>query len=299
MDRLSDVEVFVRVVEHSSFVRASEQLGISRSYASRMITGLEERLGVRLLHRTTRSVTPTASGQAFYESCAPLVEGVAEAEARARAEAAEPEGTLRLALPRMFGIRHLLRPLLDFQSRHPKIRLELDFDDLKVDLIEGRYDAAIRGGAALEAPYHMRPLWPFHLMVVASPSLAKRLSGVRKPEDLVQHPAVLYTGAANPEIWPLERREERVTVTVRSSLLLNAADGQLDAVVAGAGVGLVPEWAAADALADGRLVRILPEWRSPGLHFWLVRSDLRKLPARVRTFVDFLTEDLREPPWRT
>lgn len=299
MDRLSDVEVFVRVVEHSSFVRASEQLGISRSYASRMIAGLEERLGVRLLHRTTRSVTPTASGQAFYETVAPLIEGVSEAETRARSEAAEPEGTLRLALPRMFGIRYLLRPLLHFRSLHPKINLELDFDDLKVDLVGGRYDAAIRGGTIVESPYHMRPLWAFQLYLVASPAVCRRISGLRRPEELAGQAAVVYGGADAPNTWQLERKGEQVTVHVGSGVRLNAADAQLEAIIAGAGIGMVPEWAATDALADGRLCRVMGDWCSPSISFSLVRSDLRKLPARVRAFVDYLTEHLREPPWRT
>ena len=299
MDRLSDVEVFVRVVEQSSFVRASEQLGISRSYASRMIAGLEERLGVRLLHRTTRSVTPTAPGQAFYDSVAPLIEGVSEAEARARSEAAEPEGTLRLALPRMFGIRYLLRPLLRFQAMHPRIKLELDFDDIKVDLVGGRYDAAIRGGLVTDGNYHMRPLWAFQQMIVASPALARRLEDLRSPYDLAQHPTVLYTGTETPHLWQLERKGEQTSVTVGSSVRLNSGDAQLEAVLAGAGIALLPEWATADALAAGRLVRVLPEWSTPSITFSLVRSDLRKLPARVRAFVDFLTEHMRDPPWRT
>ena len=297
MERLSDVEVFVRVVEHSSFVRAADQLGISRSYASRMITGLEARLGVRLLHRTTRQVTPTPSGQAFYDATAPLIEGVAEAEAAARAEAVEPEGTLRLALPRTFGVRYLLGPLLEFRERHPGITLELSFDDMKANLLEGRFDAAVRGGSALEDSYHMRPLWPFHLGVVASPSWAKRLSDLSSPEQLTAYKAVAYTGGATPDLWPLERGTERATIRMRSSVLVNAADAQLDAVISGAGLALVPDWASAAALAEGRLIRVLPEWRSPTIHFWLVRTELRKVPARVRALVSFLTEDLREPPW--
>lgn len=297
MENISDVEVFVRVVEHSSFVRAAEQLGISRSYASRMISGLEARLGVRLLHRTTRMVTPTATGQAFFDATAPLIEGVAEAEAAARAEALEPEGLLRLALPRAFGVRFLLGPLLRFQALHPKISLELSFDDMKADLVEGRFDAAIRGGAHSGDGHHMRPLWPFHLGVVASASWAKRLAHLTEPEQLSAHPAVLYTGASSPELWLLERAGERRTLTLRSSVRLNAADAQLDAVIAGAGLGFMPEWATADALADGRLIRVLPEWSSPTMHFWLVRTELRKLPARVRALVSYLADELRAPPW--
>ena len=288
MERVSDVEVFVRVVEGSSFARAAQQLGVSRSFVSRMMAGLEERLGVRLLHRTTRRVAPTVSGQAFYERAAPLIHGIAAAEASARAEVTTPQGTLRVSLPHAFGSKWLVGPLLDFQDAHPSVRLEVHFDDRKVDLLDGNYDVAVRGGAALDGPWVARALWRFSLVVVASPAYLQRAGTPDHPRALTAHPGLLYAGSAHPGTWTFSREGETRSVAVEGRLTFDAPAALADAALRGAGVALLPDWAVCDDVRAGHLVRLFPDWEGPSAAFWFVRPDRVAVPARVLAFQEHL-----------
>lgn len=297
MDRLSDVEVFVRVVETASFSRAAAALGMSRSQASRAVAALEERLGVRLLHRTTRKVATTSTGQAFYEASAPLVDGLAAAESRVRDEAGTAAGTLRLSVPLAFGTRYLNDVLLAYRARHPDVRLAVQFIERKVDLLAEGVDLAVRGGHALEGPYVARALWSFRLLAAASPAYLARHGTPAAPGDLARHAGLLYAASARPDAWTFVRGDERVEVTVPDALSYDVGVPLADAAIAGAGVVFLPDWLLMDALADGRLVRVLPGWESPPLRFWLVRPDRRHVPERVRAFQDHLLAAFPDPPW--
>lgn len=297
MDRVSDVEVFVRVVESSSFARAAAQLGVSRSFVSRMMAGLEERLGVRLLHRTTRRVATTVSGQAFYERAAPLISGIAAAEASARAEVSTPQGTLRVSLPHAFGSRWLVGPLLAFQEAHPSVRLEVHFDDRKVDLLDGNYDVAVRGSAALDGPWVARALWRFSLVVVASPDYLRRNGLPAHPRALTTHPGLLYSGSPQPGVWTFSRDQERLSVPVEGSLSFDAPAALTEAAVRGAGVALLPDWAVCDDVRAGRLARVLTDWDGPSAAFWFVRPDRVAVPARVLAFQEHLAGQFSPVPW--
>ncbi len=297
MDRLSDVQVFVHVAEAGSFARAAEQLDISRSYASRMIAGLEARLGVRLLHRTTRKVATTATGQEFYEATAPLVRGIAAAEGRARDEADTPRGTLRVSLPAAFGLRYLVRPMIQFQRLHPDITLHIGYDERKVDLLGEGIDLAIRGASTLDGPLVARGLWGFRMHVVASPSFLARHPAVGHPRDLARLPAILYQPTATPSLWTMKRGADIVDIEVHGTMSVNATEAVTAAAVEGVGIALHPDWAVTDELADGRLVRVLPDWGGPEAKFSLVRPDRRHVPQRVRAFQDFLAGLFPTPPW--
>ena len=297
MERLSDVEVFVRVVESASFSRAADLLGISRSYASRMVSGLEARLGVRLLHRTTRKVATTATGQWFYETSAPLIDGIASAEARAKEESRIPRGTLRLSVPSAFGLRHLLNPLLSFQAANPEVRLTVQFDERKVDLLGEGLDLAIRGGEVTSGQLVARALWPFRVLAVASPGYIAKRGLPAHPQDLAQHACLTYTGNNPPGTWTFSRGEERVSVDVDGPLSFNAAPALIAAAVAGSGVVWLPDWAVEDDLRAGRLRRVLSGWDGPSLKFWLVRPDRRHVPERVRAFQEHLLAAFPTPSW--
>jgi DNA-binding transcriptional LysR family regulator len=297
VERVSDVEVFVRVVETGSFARAAAQLGASRSFVSRMMAGLEARLGVRLLHRTTRRVAATVSGQAFYERAAPLVHGIAAAEASARAEVTTPQGTLRVSLPHAFGSRWLVGPLLAFQDAHPSVRLEVHFDDRKVDLLDGNYDVAVRGGASLDGPWVARALWRFSLVVVASPAYLARGGVPVHPRVLAAHPGLLYAGSAHPGTWTFGKDGERLNVAVEGRLTFDAPAALADAALRGAGVALLPDWVICDDVRSGRLVRLFPDWEGPGAAFWFVRPDRVAVPARVLAFQEHLSGLFSPAPW--
>lgn len=297
MERLSDVEVFVRVVEKSSFSKAADTLGISRSYASRMVAGLEKRLGVRLLHRTTRSVAATATGQAFYEASGPLVEGIAVAEARVREEGRAPTGTLRVSLPLAFGLQHMLEPLRTFQEQHPEVRLVTQFDDRKVDLIAEGFDLALRGGSTIEGPFVAKALWRFRVLPMASPAYLARAGAPAHPRELASLPCLVYGGSQRPDSWSFARGDERVDVRVEGPLVSNAAPALRHFALAGAGIALLPDWTVIDDVRTGALVHLLPGWDPPGFRFWLVRPDRRHVPERVRAFSDHLSATFPDPEW--
>lgn len=297
MERLSDVEVFVRVVETSSFARAADILGISRSYASRMVSGLEERLGVRLLHRTTRRVVPTATGQAFYASCSTYIEGIAEAERRVREDAEEPQGLLRVSFPFAFGVRYLVQPVVEFQQRYPRVSVNVSYDDRKVDIVGEGFDLAVRGAANLEGPLIARSLWRFRLLLVASPRYLARRGVPLHPQELAQHDCVLYAGTSRPNTWFFANDEGELSVEVKGVLTMNNAHAQASAVIMGAGIAVLPDFEVVDALHAGTLARILPQWELPGGTFWVVRPDRQQIPARVRVFLDHLQHSIPDPPW--
>ncbi|MDP2311486.1 MAG: LysR family transcriptional regulator [Pseudomonadota bacterium] len=297
MDRLADVKVFVTVVETSSFSRAAAALGISRSHASRAVAGLEARLQVRLLHRTTRKVAVTATGQAFYDASAPLLDGIEAAEARVRAESRAAMGTLRVSVPSSFGIDHLVEPLVSFQALHPEVRLVTQFDERKVDLLAEGIDLAVRGGEIADGHLVARALWPFRILPAASPAYLARHGTPAHPSDLTRHACLTYGGSAEPRTWLFASGEDRVAVTVDGPVVCNSAAALVATSIGGAGVVFLPDWALYKAVRDGALVRILPDWLGPAYKFWLVRPDRRHVPERVRAFQEHLLSQFPSPPW--
>ncbi len=297
MDRLSDVEVFVQVVERASFSAAADALGISRSHASRMVANLEERLGLRLLFRTTRKVQTTSSGRLFYERCAPMIAGISAAEQEVRDESHSPAGTLRISLPAAFGLRYLAAPVSEFALLHPQLRTVVHFDDRKVDVVGEGYDLSIRGGTVTEDDMVARKLWSFQTVLVAAPAYLAAHPPPNLPSELEAHPAVLYEGSAAPGIWTFQRGKERESVVTRSVFMANAASAVHAACNAGVGVAVQPEWMVHEDLATGKLVQLLPEWELPTLAFWMLRPDRKGVPARVRAFQDFLLERIPSAPW--
>lgn len=299
MDRLSDVEVFVQVVERANFSAAAEALGISRSHASRMVANLEERLGLRLLFRTTRKVQTTSSGRLFYERCAPMIAGISAAEQEVRDEGHSPAGTLRISLPAAFGLRYLAAPVAEFSRLHPQLPTVVHFDDRKVDVVGEGYDLSIRGGSVTEDDMVARKLWSFQTVLVAAPSYLAKHPTPRLPSELEGHAGVLYEGSAAPGIWTFQRGKERESVVMRSLFMANAASAVHSACMAGIGVAVQPEWMVNEDIAAGRLIHLLPEWELPTFAFWMLRPDRKGVPARVRAFQEFLLERMPNAPWNS
>ncbi len=297
MSRVTDVEVFVKVVETTSFSRAGEATGLSRSQVSRMIAALEERLGVRLLHRTTRKVAVTASGEAFFQASVPHLNGLAEAEARVREEARAAMGTLRVSMPAAFGLTWMLDSLRAFQELHPDVRVVAQFDDRKVDLLAEGIDLAVRGGELLDGHLVARLLWPFRLLPAASPAYLARHGAPTHPSELADHACLLYGGSAQPGAWILSSGEQRVAVSVNGPLVFDSSIALVHAAVAGGGIVNLPDWALRASLQSGELVRVLPAWSGATYRFWLVRPDRRHVPERVRAFQAHLLAMFPDPPW--
>ncbi len=297
--QISDVEVFVRVVEAGGYAAASTALGLSRSHASRLVSGLEERLGVRLLNRTTRRVVPTQSGRTFYAECAPLVGALLNAEARVAAEREEAVGVLRLSLPSHMGVDYLVGPLSRFQELHPRVELLLDYSDRKVDLLAGGFDVAIRGGSVDDPALVARRLWPFRSGVYASPAYLVARGAPESPNQLKEHPCLAFSLTALPRHWRLERGSDEVTTVVPGTVSASSSRALAVGAAAGHGLVLLPEFAVKGHVERGELVRVLPEWEGPRLWFWAVRAHRTNVPARVRLLIDYLADLWVTPPWST
>lgn len=297
MRSLSDVQVFVRVVEEGTFTAAAETLGISTSYASRQVKALEERLGAVLLARTTRSTSLTDVGRAYYERVAPLLEGLDDADQAVSSLAGEPRGTLRLATPVSFGLRYLSSALASFACRWPELRLDVAVSDRMVDLVADGFDLAVRGGRLADSSLFARRLAPFRGLLVGSPAYLERRGTPRTPADLDAHDGLLYTASVTRPGWWFRGPGGETVARPRPRMLADNGDTLAEAAIAGLGLAYQPEFIVGDALGDGRLVRLLPDHETFTGAIWAVYPHRRHLAAKVRLFVDFLVRRWQDPPW--
>ena len=300
MDKLTGMAVFARVVEAQSFTTAATQLGMSRSAVSKAIAGLENRLGARLLNRTTRRLALTEVGQAFYERCARIVAEAEDAELAVSRLQAAPRGVLRLSAPVSFGILHLAPALPGFMQRYSELRVEIDLADRMVNLIEEGYDLAVRIGALPDSSLIARRLADNNMVVCAAPSYWRRRGKPSEPRDLTGHACLTYAYQRNPNEWPFVGPGGRFNVRVDGPLLSNNGDLSIAAALAGLGIVVSPCFLCGSHLAEGRLEAVLQDWMPPpgGIH--AVYPHGRHLSAKVRAFVDFLVERFGpQPAWET
>ncbi len=298
MDKLQAMQLFARVVETGSYTAAAEQLEISRALASKLVQALEDQLGVRLLHRTTRRLSLTEAGQNYYQRVAEILAQLAEAEAEAAELQLEPRGRLRVSAPMSFSILHLGAALADFQRKYPRVELELNLNDRVVDLVEDGFDLAIRIGRLADSSLVARRLAGSQIVAVAAPAYLAWHGMPSHPDDLAHHNCLDYTLSPRRDEWQFARGEERVTVRVRGNLHVNNGDMIALAAAQGLGVALSPAFIVHDALRRGDLVRVLPEWQLPDIGVYAVYPAGRSLPAKTRSLIDFLAERFRpSAPW--
>ncbi len=289
MDRFQAMGVFAKVVEQGSFARAAERLAISTSACSRHVADLEAHLDTRLLQRTTRRLSLTESGQAFYERCVQLLADLDEAEGAAAASSARPRGTIKLTCSINFGIRHVAPAIGAFQAQHDAVRFDVTLADRIVDLVEEGFDLAIRIGATGGETVVARRLGESRLVCCASRAYLRRHGTPRSPEDLVRHRCLTYEYLPQRGLWQFRDRSGRERpVRVAGSLHSNNGDLLAAAAVQGVGIALEPDFIVADDLRTGRLVRILEGFAAPVSAIYAVYPSRRYLSAKVRAFVDFL-----------
>lgn len=287
MDRFLELAALVRTVDCGSQAAAARELGVTPAMVGRYIQALEDRLGTRLLNRTTARQSLTEAGATFYARASSILEQMDEAETNAADRQAEPRGTLRINAPMSFGARHLAAVVAGFCERNPKVRVEMVLNDRLVDLVEEGYDVAVRIGRLAESGLVARRLSPCRLVVCASPDYLERRGRPATPADLRGHNCLLYAYASNGDVWRfLGEHEEEVRVA--GSLVINNGDALLAAALAGQGVILQPAFIAGEDLQAGRLVRLLPDWRLEDLDVYAVYPSARHLSPKVRGFVDFL-----------
>ena len=298
MDRLATMETFVRVVEAGSFVAAAARLEMSPAMASRHVQELEARLGARLLNRTTRRLGLTEAGAAYYERCLQVLRDIEEMDLSIAAEGQQPRGLLRVNAPVVFGTRHLSRVMAEYEARFPEVSIDLSLNDRFVDLVEEGTDLAIRIGELTESTLVARRLFPVRLVLCASPAYLARRGEPRTPDDLAQHNCLGYTYTRGGTEVELIGPEGTVTAPFRGSFRANHGEVLYQAALDGLGIVLQPTFISGDALADGRLQPVLPQYCTRELACYAVFLSRKYLSAKVRTFVDFLAEKFGpEPAW--
>jgi DNA-binding transcriptional LysR family regulator len=297
MDRIAAMQAFVRVVEAGSFVRAAERLEWSTSSLSRLIAELEEHLGARLLNRTTRRLSLTESGQAFYERSVQLLNDLEEAESIAGQTAAAPRGTIRLTCSYNVATVRLAPAIAGFVARHPQVRFDVTVAERIVDLVEEGFDLAIRVGRVGSEQLVARKLGETVLVVCAAPAYLQRRGVPARPEDLAAHDTLTYAHAPSARVWQLLDASGKVhEVRAGGSLHANSGDMLVAAAVAGLGIVCEPDFLAGPALQEGKLVPLLPGYIGRRADIWAVYPSRRHLSVKVRLFVDHIATFFKPVP---
>lgn len=300
MDRVDDLNLFLRVLDLGSISAAARSLDLSVAVASQRLKRLERDLGVRLLHRTTRQLHPTTEGMALAERGRALIEDLDALTSDLRQAGSEPSGLLRVTTSASFG-RQYISPLLpEFQRRYPLVRLSVNLNDERLDLIASGMDLAIRIGALDDSTLVARKLAHNRRVLAASPEYLRQRVAPRVPQDLVEHECLLLVGAqGRMEYWRfLDRDGHASTVRVNGRLESNFGEVLRDAAIAGLGIAHFSTWHVHEDLRVGRLVQVLPDYELPDTAIHAVMPQRRFVPSRVRAFVDFVAESFGEvPPW--
>ena len=298
MEPYAGIAVFTRVAETGSFSAAARDLGLSKSAVSKRVAALEDRLGARLINRTTRRLSLTEVGVAFYERAVRILAELEEAEQAISRLQGEPRGTLRINMPMSFGIGHVAPALADFMARYPDLRVAMELTDRQVDLIEEGVDLAIRIAELPDSSFVARRLAPARRVVCASPDYWRRLGRPRHPTELVDHRCLIYTYLSAQREWRFHGPEGPIAVRISGCLEANNGDALRDAAVAGLGVYLAPTFIVGEDLRAGRLEEVLAEYEDSRLSVYAVYPHRQHLSAKVRAFVDFLAERFGpEPYW--
>lgn len=296
-DPLDGMAVFAAVVDAESFTGAARTLRYSKAAVSTQIQKLEDRLGVRLLNRTTRRLSLTDEGRAFYEHCRRILDEAREAVDALESLNAEPRGTLRINAPMSFGILHLGAAVADFMLANPKVDVELVLNDRQVDLIEDGFDLAIRIASLPDSSMIARRLAPCRRIIVASPAYWDKHGRPAHPDDLKSHEALIYDYLSEPGIWTFKGPESRLSVTVNGRLRANNGDILLQAAKQGLGVCLAPTFFCSADMECGALETVLSDFEDDPVSVYAVYPHRRHLSTRVRAFVDFLAERFGEKPY--
>jgi DNA-binding transcriptional LysR family regulator len=289
MDRLTSMQIFVCAVERGGFAPAAAAFDISPTMASKHIRALEERLGARLLHRTTRRQSLTEVGQLYFERCKVILADVERAEAGAEEARATPRGTLRISAPVSFGARRLAPALVDFMNLFPEVKVELELSDRVVDLIDEKFDAAIRIGHLADSTLMARSIGIYRMWLCASPAYLARRGLPRAAADLRRHTCLGFAVNRGRDTWQLlgKRTKWRVQIDVRMSI--NNGEGLRQAALADGGIIMQPEVLIGADVRDGALLRVLPSFDVPAKPIHVVYLPDRGLPLKLRRFVEFVT----------
>ena len=292
MDRLQAMHLFVRVAELSSFSAVAQQMGVARSVVTRQIAALEEHLGIKLMARSTRRLTLTSAGSAYLEKCRVILNLVEAAETGVAEERQTPRGTIRISLPLTYGLKRVAPLLLEFARRYPEVKLDMDYTDRRVNLIEEAIDLSIRITGRLGNNEIARKIGTIQMCVIASPEYLAEHGTPRHPAELAHHECLSYFTVGAQQLWAFEIDGVSTTFPIRARLHANNGEALTEACAQGMGIALQPDFIASEALQAGRVVTLLQDFVLPELGIYAMLPSNRQVPYRVRALMDFLAERL-------
>jgi DNA-binding transcriptional LysR family regulator len=293
MDKLDAMQIFVRVAEAGTFTAVADQLQVARSVITRQIVALEKHLCVKLITRSTRSLTLTSAGAAYLERCRVILNMVDAAESSLDEANAVPRGRIRLGLPLSFGLQRLMPALLDFAKAQPHIELSMGFSDQRANLIEEGIDLSIRITADLQPGDIVRSLGHCRLLTVASPAYLSEHGTLRHPDELSHHECLVYSISAKGAIWPYLVDGQLQTFAVRGRIQANNGLALVQAAAQGMGITLQPDFIAESFLQSGQVTRLLQAFEAPPLGIYAVLPSNRYIPHRVNVLIEHLSAFLR------
>ncbi|RUO97414.1 LysR family transcriptional regulator [Hyphomicrobium sp.] len=298
MDKIDAMRALVKVVASGSYAEAARRLGLTRSAVSKGVMELEQALGARLLDRTTRRVTPTEAGLAYYERCVSILSQIEETEAQVSRLHDEPKGILKVNAPMSFGFLYLGKAIADFMTRFDDLKVELILTDRFVDPLEEGADVTLRIGTPADSSLIARRIAPARLALVASPEYLAKHGTPESPADLIDHRCLSYGHTTSMQRWHLTEKGEPISIAIGACLSSNNGDVLRDAAVQGIGIANLPTFIVGDDIATGRLMSVLPENRPADLTIHALYAPNRYLAAKTRVFIDFLVDRFgKSPPW--
>lgn len=293
-DKFSDMQTFVAVVKAKGIGAAATRMGMAKSGVSRRIRELEERLGVQLINRTTRTFRLTQSGADYYERCLQIMEAVQEAEdaAAGKGEEVAPSGLVRVTSPMTLGTMHIIGLMTRFATIHSRIKLDVHLTDRHVNVVEEGFDLAIRVTKLDDSTLVARHLTDVHSVAVASPGYLKKYGTPKRPEELKRHSGLLYTNVEPGRYWRFRDPKTGGSLSVEVPTVFRSNNGEAlrDFAVAGHGIALIPTFIAYQAILENRLKPILTEFERPPVGMYALYPQGRYLPARTRALVEYLVE---------
>ena len=298
MDKLEAMNALVKVVASGSYAEAARRLGLTRSAVSKAVMELEQQLGARLLDRTTRRVTPTEAGLAYYERCMAILAQVEETEAQISRLHDEPKGLLKVNAPMSFGTLYLGDAVADFMIRYADLRVELTLTDRFIDPLEEGVDATVRIGMPANSSLIARRIAPARVVLVASPEYIRKHGAPQSPADLANHRCLSYGHTTSMQRWQLSDKGQPISVSIGACLSSNNGDVLRDAAVKGIGIARLPTFIVGDDLAAKRLRLVLSDNRPEDLTIHALYAPNRYLAAKTRVFIDFLVDRFgKTPAW--
>ncbi|MFT3732376.1 MAG: LysR family transcriptional regulator [Hyphomicrobium sp.] len=296
MDKLDAMRALVKVVSTGSYAEAARRLGLTRSAVSKGVMELEQGLGARLLDRTTRRVTPTEAGLAYYERCVSILSQIEETEAQVSRLHDEPKGILKVNAPMSFGMLYLGNAVADFMIRYDELKVELTLTDRFIDPLEEGADITVRIGQPTNSSLIARRIAAARLALVASPSYIDKHGSPETPADLINHRCLSYGHTTSMQRWTLTSEGKPVSVSIGSCLSSNNGDTLRDAAVKGIGIANLPTFIVGRDIAAGRLKLVLPDNRPADLVIHALYAPNRYLAAKSRVFINFLVDRFGKSP---